>query len=570
MTNKHFLLIILSFLLFIINIYPQGILESSKISGNVQIDAQYYQKDSIIGAEDVEEKVLSNAFFFLNFTNGPFSANVRYESYVNPLLGIESKYKGNGIAFRNAEYNTEFISVTAGNFYEQFGNGLVLRTYEDRQLGYDNSIDGLRAKIRPLKGIEFTGLIGKQRYFWDLGSGIVRGADVNLSIGDIFENLLSNKQLTIGASIVSKYQEDFESFYNLPANVFAYSTRAAFTAGVYQLSAEFAYKINDPTVINHYNYNHGTGLIFNASYFPEGFGISLNLHRYDNMEFRSDRTEQGNSLYINYLPSLTKQQAYRLATVYPYATQPNNEVGIQTEITYTFPKKSMFGGKYGTTINFNFSRVHSLDTTQKITTTIFRDTTTSDSVVYKDVSTYDSPFFAIGERLFFNEFNFEIVKKWSSELKTNLTIINSIYDKDIVENQGSPKYGKVNSTAVIGEISYKLNPTTALRLELQHLWATQDSIPTEDDNVNGNWGMALVELTLAPSWYISLSDEYNYGNENTDKQLHYLNANLAYVTGPTRISLGYGRQRGGVLCIGGVCRQVPASNGLLLSITSTF
>ena len=34
--------------------------------------------------------------------------------------------------------------------------------------------------------------------------------------------------------------------------------------------------------------------------------------------------------------------------------------------------------------------------------------------------------------------------------------------------------------------------------------------------------------------------------------------------------LSYGKQRAGVMCIGGVCRTVPATNGVSLSISSTF
>ena len=31
-----------------------------------------------------------------------------------------------------------------------------------------------------------------------------------------------------------------------------------------------------------------------------------------------------------------------------------------------------------------------------------------------------------------------------------------------------------------------------------------------------------------------------------------------------------GKQREGLLCIGGVCRQVPASNGMTFSLTTSF
>jgi hypothetical protein len=65
-------------------------------------------------------------------------------------------------------------------------------------------------------------------------------------------------------------------------------------------------------------------------------------------------------------------------------------------------------------------------------------------------------------------------------------------------------------------------------------------------------------------------DQYNYGNPDEDLQLHYYTAAIAFVEGAHRFSLAYGRQREGLLCVGGVCRQVPASNGLTLNVSTSF
>jgi hypothetical protein len=45
---------------------------------------------------------------------------------------------------------------------------------------------------------------------------------------------------------------------------------------------------------------------------------------------------------------------------------------------------------------------------------------------------------------------------------------------------------------------------------------------------------------------------------------------VGYIRGGNRFTVNYGRQRAGIFCVGGVCRQVPASNGLSISVTSTF
>ena len=59
---------------------------------------------------------------------------------------------------------------------------------------------------------------------------------------------------------------------------------------------------------------------------------------------------------------------------------------------------------------------------------------------------------------------------------------------------------------------------------------------------------------------------------NTTKIGKYIEItpSVGYTNKANRISLGYGRQRAGIFCVGGVCRTVPASNGLSISITSSF
>src|SRR6185503_718377 len=102
--------------------------------------------DSTIGAKPVPEKMLMNAFANILYTKGNFTAGIRYESYLNTIQGFDSRYKGTGIPYRFASYKADELEVTVGNFYEQFGSGLVLRAYEEKGLGIDNAFDGIRLK----------------------------------------------------------------------------------------------------------------------------------------------------------------------------------------------------------------------------------------------------------------------------------------------------------------------------------------------------------------------------------------------------------------------------------------
>ena len=163
--RKHLSLIISVILLFSLSsVQGQHQLGNSRISGDFGFNGMYYMPDSLIGAEKVDSKVRANAFINLLYSNGGFSAGVRYEYYQFPLIDFEKiQYQGQGVRYFFADYKNKFIQVTAGNFYEQFGNGLALRAYEDRQLGVDNSLLGARVKVTPYKGITIKGVWGIER-----------------------------------------------------------------------------------------------------------------------------------------------------------------------------------------------------------------------------------------------------------------------------------------------------------------------------------------------------------------------------------------------------------------------
>ena len=86
--------------------------------------------------KSADEIVLSNAYLNLNYTKGNFRTGIRYESYLNALADFDPEFKGNGIPFKYATYKLYDLEITAGNFYEQFGTGLIFRSYEEKRIRY--------------------------------------------------------------------------------------------------------------------------------------------------------------------------------------------------------------------------------------------------------------------------------------------------------------------------------------------------------------------------------------------------------------------------------------------------
>ena len=519
--------------------------DQAELHGNFQLDAQYYNIDTLIGAPIVPEKILSNGFMNLWYTKGNFSAGIRYENYLNVMQGFDSRFKGSGIPFRFATYTNDKLEATVGNFYEQFGGGLILRAYEERGLGFDNVLDGARVKYEPIQGLVIKALVARQRAFFSLSPGILRGTDLELNVNDVF---FSGKQfktrVVIGASALSRYQDDQDPVYNLPENVAAFGGRLNVIRGKFNVAAEYGYKINDPSATNKLIYRPGQALNLSATYSTKGFGILVSAKRLDNFDFRSDRAATGNANNINFLPAATRQHTYNLpATIYPYATQPNGEMGYQVELSWKIKKGSLLGGKYGTEITINASGTNGLDK----------------SPVENDTLGYESAFFKVGKEVYFRDYHIEIHKKFNKSWKSTLMLLYWVYNKDVV--QGLKGFGTIYAPMAVLDVAYKINDKNTIRIEAQSLLTKQDE---------GSWAMGLIEYTYSPNWFVAIVDQYNFGNQIEDKRIHYLTLNAGFMRKGNRIMVGYGRQRAGIFCVGGVCRNVPASNGLTISILSSF
>ncbi|MDG1933875.1 MAG: DUF6029 family protein [Flavobacteriales bacterium] len=525
------------------------------ITGDFNLNLQSYQEDSKIGAEAQDEIVLNNAYLNLNYTRGNFASGIRYESYLNALADFDPEFKGNGIMYRYATYSIDNLEITAGNYYEQLGSGLIFRSYEEKGLGIDNAMDGVRLKYVPIDGLYLKTFIGKSRTYFTYSDGIFRGADAELNINEILNSELKTKFI-IGGSFVSRYQQRDNLIFQIPQNVSAYASRINLMHGKWSYFGEYAYKINDPANVlsqSQMNYANGTAFTQNITFSKRGFGISAEMHRTDNMTFKSDRDRDGKAYIINYIPTLSKPHTYSLLALYPCATQADGELGIQFDIFYKFKKGSRLGGKYGTKIAINYSQINALE---------------GGPSFLNDSRTHTPTFINFDEVLHYQDFNISVAKKINRKFNTNFIFANQTYNKDVLEGKPIGDYGILNSTILVSDISYKIKAGHTIRLELQSLISSQ--IEDGKQPKEGDWSMSLIEYTISPHWFLSIQDMYNYGNEDINKQLHYVNINAGFIKGANRFEIGYGKKREGIFCVGGVCKTVPSSNGFSLSVSSSF
>lgn len=523
------------------------------VSGSVQSDILIPQDDDKIGTEPTSDDLQTNTYAEVNLMSKYIDAGLRMEYLEHPLPGFEKDFKGWGVPYFFVKGKLKNAELTLGHFYEQFGSGFIFRTYEERSLGVDNSLLGGRLVVKPLKGVQLKAITGKQRRYWKLNHSWVSGADVELSLDQWIRGFEEQGvYLTLGASFVNKHEKasedeifaDATHQLNLPENVNAWDVRAQLTKGSVSVLAEYAGKTQDPSFDNGYIYRRGHVAMLSMTYAKSGLSLLAQAKRSVNMSFRSRRSMTGTSSFINHLPAFTMEHTYALAALYPYATHPDGEWAYQLEAGYTFKRNTFLGGKYGTGVKVNFSHVHAIDR---------NDHQPMIGSTLRGTDGYGSAFWKWGDQTYYQDLNIQLEKRVTRDFKLNLMYMNQFYNMTIVEGEG----GMIHSNIFVAEGKYKFSNKITLRGEAQYLTTRGD---------DGDWLFGLLELSLAPHWMFTVSDEYNCGATN----LHYYMGAVTFNIGAHRLQAGYGRTKAGYNCSGGVCRYVPASKGFTLSYNWNF
>ncbi|MDE5749465.1 MAG: hypothetical protein K2H87_01690 [Duncaniella sp.] len=521
--------------------------------GAVQFDGLFPEEDDAIGTEKYSEKILFNSYADLNMISRYVDAGVRVEFMRWPLPGYESDFKGWGVPNLYVKGRYKGFELTGGDFYEQFGSGFLLRTYQERSLGIDNSIRGGRLKYTGITGLNLTVLGGLQRRYWDWKkSSQVYGANAEINFEQLSRSLASRGvSWMVGASYVLKHEDDevimrpgHDQRLNLPRTVGAWDLRTQWAKGNVSILGEFAWKGQDPSFDNDYTYGKGTAAMLSATYSRKGLSVQAQAKRSQNMAFRSLRMNSGSSAFLNNMPAFTFQHTYALPALYPYATQAApGEWAFQGTLAYTFKRKTPLGGKYGTKVKLNGSYIRGLDHMGRYLNTVNAISGTDG---------FHPSVFGMGEH-FYHDVNLTVDKKLSRSVSMIFLYMNQMSNRTVIEGKG----GKVRSNIFVVDTKWRIDNRFTLRNELQYLQTHQDK---------KDWAYGLLELSVAPWLMATVSDMWNCGGDGT----HYYMFGLAGNYRSNRLQLSYGRTRAGFDCSGGVCRYVQATRGFHLAYTYNF
>jgi|694.fasta_scaffold03495_12 hypothetical protein len=520
-------------------------------------------------------KFRSNNFLLVNYQYDKFTAGVQVEAYEsNALLNYYPGLKGTNFGTFFINYKSKKFDITLGYFYEQFGSGMILRAWEDRALGINSALRGAKIVYKPTDNIKLTALAGQQRSGFNVSAGRIFGFDSEFNMSDLFK--FEESSLTIAGSYVGRYEKIDEAIIDpqFDPTTHAFSGRLNFSNQTFYANFEGNYKSKDavlsgitadalmPEIVK-----DGHAFLFNFGYANKGLGIDATLRRSENMLFLSERKLEALDAFtgnpgdtnfnffnkiISFGPSLTKQHHSNLANIYVYqanvgvnfqdeSKMTSGETGGQIDIFYDFAKNTTIGGKYGTKIALNFASWYTIPGS-------YRNTPLD----------YKTKFFGIGENLY-RDLNIEVKKRFTKDFRASILFVNQYVNALWLGLGNKPFYTNIYAT----ELIYSFNSKKSLKLDVEYMQA---------DSNTKNWFSAAVEYNLNEKLSFFAMDMINNGNATNvgEPGKHYFTVGSAYRKGSTRVALSYGRQRAGLVCIGGVCRFVPESTGVSLSLNRAF
>lgn len=533
-----------------------------RIYGGFESNTQWYLNDKGRQIDQPEDPIRSNNYLLLNYQFKKWSTGIQVEGYEkNALLNYNPQFEGTNIATYYVSYKSDKFQATIGHFYEQFGSGLLFRAWEDRALGINTALRGARIIYNPINALNIKLIAGQQRSGFDVSDGKIYGLDAELNITEWFK--WETSDLSIGSSYVGRYEKLENPNFDIDPLTNTFAGKFNFLHNSFYVSGEYNYKSKDGIVNLQGDlipdfFKSGSAILFNTGFSKSGLGIDLTLRRLENFSFLSERepTVFGentslnfNDKIINFVPALTKQHHSNLANIYVFQAQNRvdfisgeimkaGETGGQIDVFYDIQKETLLGGKYGTKVAINLSSWYNLPGEYQNTP-----------------PDYKTNLIGVGKK-YFSDYNIEVKKKLSENWHSGFQYVRQYYNKTWIEG-GS----EVNTHIFNGEAVYNFNTTRSIRFEAEHMWADADF---------KNWAGGTVEMNWNDKLSFYVWDIINYGNNDTKKRNHYYNFGGAYRIGSTRIALNYGRQRGGLVCVGGVCRIVPESTGFSFSINTAF
>lgn len=510
----------------------------------------------------------SHDYLKVDYNLNKFSAGVQFDGFLPAINGYDlAKYQqrdtyNSYFLSLYAQYEGDNFGVRVGDIYDQFGNGLIFRAYEERALGFNNSLFGARVNYNLNNIATIKVLAGMPRLYDIRSNTLVWGGDLSVALSDLLN--WNEGFVGVEGSYVGRKLNDIEgltlmtpygnsTLENQVLNMV--SGRVNFEYAGLTLRGEYAKKLNNDFCSIDRAPVDGNVINIDMGYNYKRFSVSGTFRRQENMvapiEIRSNGAmlvNLGGGNSMNFIPLLTRQHTYMLAGLNPYrgcSVFTGGEIGGQVDVYYSL-RNPKARGKYWN-FHANFSMFNTLDHPY-----IF------------------NPQVTVEGRNAWIDFNFDIDRQWSKKLKTSFLYSFQKWDESLNHADSMAEAAHYYASHIfVGDVTYKFNKKHSVRVEAQYL---------ASDDYEGDWVAGLIEYNLAPKFSFYVSDMWNFEEMEAnyiaayDKHylMHYYQVGATYTHNSYRVQLAYGRNRAGYVCSGGACRYQPAYTGFNLALTMSF
>ncbi|GAA5221459.1 DUF6029 family protein [Membranihabitans marinus] len=457
---------------------------------------------------------------------------VRLDGFQNSiLLNPEDVYSDFGLGYVNLRYSGQNFSSEIGHFYEQIGNGLIMRSYKDLPLLIDNAIFGAKLQFylpgnqsimvyggKPKDLFSLSDMYsvgGEYRLDWAIKSVYLSsgfGSSIKILESDIVDHLISEVELYLPQDSVGLYKSSQ-----------LYSIFNDLSYGPFSWSAEYAVKYHDTYFNSESKRNLWTGghvfgkfetalgqaLYSSMSLDYDHWSFQLEGKYVDKFSNKSDPFSFNYRNDLHFIPPMAQVQTYRLKSRYIPATQFLGEQSAQINIGYA-GEHDLF--------SWNNTLIYSL----------------------ADVKLYEA-----------YDLNWE--RSYSAG-KYIIGIMKQQYNQDVYE--GKPGAPQVKTWIPYAEYYREWEQNKSLKIEGQALFTDEDK---------GNLYYMGMEYNSSEKWSWVLAAMYEAEKDNIYPTLGVYHKRRTGI-----YSLSFVKQVEGIVCSGGICRFEPAFSGIKITTQTRF
>lgn len=492
---------------------------------------------------ELDKRYLEN-WLDVELSKGQFTIGFRIEAtdpseYEEKITDITKKY---------IRFSKDNLTLTAGDFYGIFGRGMVLDLREEKANFLDSRVFGGKAEYEH-DYFMFQALGGKSHYKYENDfdptnqtveafDNSLLGADGQIYLSDIFES--NNISYSVGGSYL--FMEGYE---DTPSNQYLYDEMyikkteiggVNFSASYegFDFYNEYAVKttFRDPVKRGWANYT-------SLSYGAKGFALTLEYKDYYRFGANPNLLESPFTPYQNPAQVVIDHTSHLLKTI-PHVVNANDEVGIMAQ---------------------------------------FR-TTAIDNVVYNAIFAVsslhdgDSPAPSMDEK-FLPYYDF-----WN-DISYDFGVVNAIAgagfyhdspqskNQEYILDETDPElvYNDERVTGML-ELEYEIDDDSSIKVAGEYQTVTH-RVQGEDEEWEDMYGS--IEYSYPEYGYINMSMITTTEDVPEDTPDNWFGIEGGYnISDSHKLELFYGRERAGIKCSGGVCRQVPEFDGFKLTLISVF